>query len=823
MFHHDLTHTGNSTAKAPPKTNNTQWSYKTGGSVYSSPAVANGIVYVGSGDNKVYALNATTGKQVWSYTTGGQVSFSSPDVANGVVYIGSLDKSVYALNATTGKQVWSYTTGAAVWSSPAVANGIVYVGSGDNQVYALNATTGKPVWSYTTGGPVESSPAVASGLVFVGSDDGKVYAVNASTGAKVWNYTTGNWVESSPAIANAIVYVGSIDNCTYALNASTGTLVWKYKTGGGVFSSPAVSNGIVYVGSLDNKVYAINATTGKLIWYYTTGDAVYSSPAVADNVVYIGSLNDWIYAFYYLAVHISPTGIIYMDPGQSKLFTSSVSNGTSPYTYQWYLYGNATIQSTNRTFNFTRSSSGTYTVYVNVTDNAGFRAKSNIANPIVNPQLSARFGPLDVTMDVNQSQQFTLKTTGGNQTYSYKSVPNCVPGLTKSTWTFTPNDTGLYHVYVNVTDSLGVKVQSDVATVTVNPPLSVKVSPTTATIDLGKSQLFNSTVSAGTPFTNRTRYPYSYIYKWYLNNTLEATSQSWNYTPTAAGNYILTLSITDAAQATANSKKIPVYVRNAPKVTISPRSAIVEVGQSQLFNATVSGGTPPFTYQWYLDGVACTGATNSTWNFTSTSKGLHTIYVKVTDNDSIQGTSQVAAITSVIQGHDVTITDLTSYHTIQGKGYNDCGNITAANYGSYTETFNITAYATNTTTTTVIATQSVTLTSGNFTTIAFIWNTKGFAYGNYTISASVTLASGEINNWTGPFTYGSVKVTIPGDVDGNGVVNIFDVIMITSRYGLKQGMPNFNPNCDINQDGIINILDVVICTSHYGQSITDVE
>jgi hypothetical protein len=108
---------------------------------------------------------------------------SSPAVADGKVYVGStvmveyiLKHKVYCLNASTGAHVWNYTTGLFVESSPAVADGKVYVGSNDKKVYALNASTGAHVWSYTTGSVVFSSPAVAGGKVYVGSYDGKVYA-----------------------------------------------------------------------------------------------------------------------------------------------------------------------------------------------------------------------------------------------------------------------------------------------------------------------------------------------------------------------------------------------------------------------------------------------------------------------------------------------------------------------------------------------------------------------------------------------------------------------------------------------------------------------
>jgi len=132
---------------------------------------------------------------------------SSPAVVNGVVYVGSNDHNVYALNASTGAKLWSFATGNIVRSSPAVANGVVYVGSGDDNVYALNATTGAKVWAFATGDAVNSSPAVANGVVYIGSDDGNLYALNASTGAKLWSIATGNPLYSPPVIVDGVVYI----------------------------------------------------------------------------------------------------------------------------------------------------------------------------------------------------------------------------------------------------------------------------------------------------------------------------------------------------------------------------------------------------------------------------------------------------------------------------------------------------------------------------------------------------------------------------------------------------------------------------------------
>ena len=301
MFHHDLNHTGHSTSTTPD-TNETPWNYRTGSYVTSSPAVVDGMVFVGSGDNNVYALNATTGTQIWNYTTNGPVNWASPAVAGGLTYVGSNDQNVYALNATTGAKVWNYTTNGAVYSSPAVVDGVVYEGSTDGKVYALNATTGAEVWNHTTSGEVWSSPALANGKVYVGSNDYNVYCLDALTGVKVWNYTTGAAVYSSPTFDSGMIFVGSCSNSTYALNASTGALIWSYKTNSYVYSSPAVANGKVYVGSgnIDETfgngaIYCLDASSGDLIWNYTTGGWVESSPAVAAGIVFVGSNDHSVY------------------------------------------------------------------------------------------------------------------------------------------------------------------------------------------------------------------------------------------------------------------------------------------------------------------------------------------------------------------------------------------------------------------------------------------------------------------------------------------------------------------------------------------------
>jgi outer membrane protein assembly factor BamB len=123
---------------------------------------------------------------------------------------------VYALNASTGAKLWSYTTGFEVTSSPAVAKGVVYVGSYDGYVYALNASTGVKLWGRKID-PRDSSPAVANGVIYIGSQDNDLYALSAKTGAKLLRYTKGSVSGSSPVVANGVVYIGGASMYAFGL------------------------------------------------------------------------------------------------------------------------------------------------------------------------------------------------------------------------------------------------------------------------------------------------------------------------------------------------------------------------------------------------------------------------------------------------------------------------------------------------------------------------------------------------------------------------------------------------------------------------------
>ena len=287
QFHFDACHTGynpNEFILGPSNVGNlvVAWQFPGGANqIYNQPTLANGILYIGSNDHNLYAINAMSGAMVWKYQLNSPVS-STPVIANGVVFISSA-ADMYALNARDATLLWKYTADAPFVSDAVVVDGVVYFG--DDGVYALNANTGALLWK--TGTTYMLSPAVTNGVVYASAGgEGSVYALDANTGAQLWK--SAHYWSNVPVVANGIVYLvsGAYGLGAVALRADTGTLLWQLPTVFENFNSPAVAYGKVYFASSDSYLYALDAYTGKLQWKHFESPFNYPSPAVANGVVY---------------------------------------------------------------------------------------------------------------------------------------------------------------------------------------------------------------------------------------------------------------------------------------------------------------------------------------------------------------------------------------------------------------------------------------------------------------------------------------------------------------------------------------------------------
>jgi outer membrane protein assembly factor BamB len=279
------------------------WKATTEGPVNSTPAVADGRVFAASIDGYVYALDAATGKRAWRFKTGGERRFtapgihgliprtqlmadpydvlmSSPAVSGGVVYIGSGDHYVYALDANSGAVRWKFKTGNVVHASPAVADGTVYIGSWDRNMYALDAVTGHERWRFQTGDDrdiynqvgIAGSAAVANGTVYFGCRDSHFYALDAKSGHLRWKHDDhGSWVIGSPAVRDGTVYFTTSDERRFfALDVATGAVRFSLFSSAFSFSSPSLAGNIVYYGTFDGRLYGVDVHSGKVVERFAT-------------------------------------------------------------------------------------------------------------------------------------------------------------------------------------------------------------------------------------------------------------------------------------------------------------------------------------------------------------------------------------------------------------------------------------------------------------------------------------------------------------------------------------------------------------------------
>jgi eukaryotic-like serine/threonine-protein kinase len=317
-----------------------KWKFASKGIVRSKPAIAGSLVFFTSDDGFLYAVNTSDGTKAWTTDignfyeredreafdmnsptpTGYDYVQSSPVVADGTVFAGSLDGKLYALAADTGVVQWTFTTTKKIRGSAAVDNGIVYFGSWDKLMYAVDAKTGEAKWATGVGGEVQSTPLVANGMVYTASRKASVVALDALTGEQKWEHIYGSnmWVESSPSLAGNAIYIGSSGSkIILGLDALTGTPTAFYSSKDFHWSTPLVLRDRLYIGGASpvsdpsGGMYSLKIEDGKFnrddpklqvfstpttMEFTNSWIGIAGSPITENNFIYFGSLDGKVYA-----------------------------------------------------------------------------------------------------------------------------------------------------------------------------------------------------------------------------------------------------------------------------------------------------------------------------------------------------------------------------------------------------------------------------------------------------------------------------------------------------------------------------------------------
>ena len=242
--------------------------------------MSDGIVYTDNGSN-LLAINAQTGVLIWSVSLGGTFSSSSPTVANGIIYIGSDNGFLYAIDVKTGSQKWRYdlyptkTDFRDVKGNPVVIDGIVYALStnSNGSCVALDAVTGVKKWSINKAfGNIDASPTVYNGVVYFYLGSKQITAFDAKTGNKLWE--NNNFaVDKSPMVINDIIYFSDDNGKIIALDALKGITKTSLSTTE-VTDIPLLVLGESIFVAKDNTAKAVDSQSGKLLWTYKLGTLV---------------------------------------------------------------------------------------------------------------------------------------------------------------------------------------------------------------------------------------------------------------------------------------------------------------------------------------------------------------------------------------------------------------------------------------------------------------------------------------------------------------------------------------------------------------------
>jgi len=481
-------------------------------------------------------------------------------------------------------------------------------------------------------------------------------------------------------------------------------------------------------------------------------------------------------------------------------FTSTVSGGTAPYSFQWFLNGTSVPSATSNNWNFTPAAIESDNVYLTVTDDNGTTKNSDNASvTVMAPPGGTRISvePPEITnLTMGPSSTFDINITLANATnvglctFNLTYVPSVinwvgidvfrVQGQFPIATLMLDGKAGFVWVSLNYSSPISTDPPAPIVRMSFHVE-AYGISP----LNLNCTQLLDS---AGNPITH---------------------SDSDGF----FSNIIIDVAVTNIVPATnyifqGLSDDINVTVQNLGNISETFTA-------SAYYNSSLIGTVPIVN----LAPGAETTAT-ITWNTTGVPEGNYTItgvasivpYESNTANNIyVDGIVQVVTII-----HDVAITDVTPANSWVYQRNQLKINVTAANLGNVSESFNVTAYADNST---IDMFPVVNLASNAQITITFVWNTTSYpSCQNYTISGQASLVPHEYNATNNVLIDGTVKLRLYGDVNDDGKVDGKDIALASLAFGTVPGDPRWNPNADINQNGKIDGIDIVLISLNFGKS-----
>jgi len=281
---------------------------KTTSPFYAAPSVQDGRLIFGDYGRSggffspqpiitIYGIeqsDAGVPQELWNNTELASDKIVSPPLQVGdIVYVGTTDYVLLALNADTGIEQWRFETKHSIWAQPTYQDGTLYVASLDRNLYALNAETGDLIWQKELTGALSGKPVLGHGLIYVTGFDNNLHALSAASGEEQWVFQTKDWIWSAPALDNGTLYFADSLGNLYAVSAEDGSEIWTQQAPGPVQTSPVIYENMVYVATLGDTetgqgvLIAYSREDGAEVWRQTTLSPLNTTPIVVDGALVV--------------------------------------------------------------------------------------------------------------------------------------------------------------------------------------------------------------------------------------------------------------------------------------------------------------------------------------------------------------------------------------------------------------------------------------------------------------------------------------------------------------------------------------------------------
>lgn len=284
---------------------NLKWSYpaepESGRTFFAPPAVSeDGLVFVGDFENRVTALNATTGAVEWGPIQLGEDNgriVGGATVAGNVLLVPSGNGRLYALNIADGSALWTFPAEfreplqGAIWSAPVVDGERVFFTSMDHNVYAVNLSQGGQLWmaARDAGGAIADSPVLVDRLLLAGTFGHELIALEEDRGREAWTFDAGDWIWGSPAVGDGIAYFGDLAGQLHAVDVRSGTEIWSEAFSSRISASPALGEDRIYVAAESGTLLAREISTNRDLWSVRLDGDLHTEPLVMGDTIIVAT------------------------------------------------------------------------------------------------------------------------------------------------------------------------------------------------------------------------------------------------------------------------------------------------------------------------------------------------------------------------------------------------------------------------------------------------------------------------------------------------------------------------------------------------------